>query len=199
MMSTSQRESFSLLELSFWPVSFAAVLLVAVALLAPKGHQLAIDQQTYYKNQVALIELEAQGQQFETLEQAMASDPKFRQQVAAVVFGQKQKASENAQTLSLPAELMLDPRLIGKPKSTVSAPELDPMVLKLLGLLRPWSQEPTLRGLTLITAALLLVLSFTVLRRPHPVVLGESVDGQETKPSGSWWSQLAARYRREHD
>lgn len=178
--------TFSLRSVAFWPVAFGAVMLMGIALLAPKLGQLRRDQDVYVANQVRLVQLEAQVQHIRELIVALENDPRFRAQVAHTVFGQA-ATSASAQSLRLPAELAYDIKRTPEMRLDHHAWVATTQPQWLIDKIAPWERNPRVRWMSLLGAGLVLVFAFLCLKPTGY----NAVSG-----SPGLWQQLMARYRR---
>lgn len=171
-----------LISLTFWILLFIAASLFAAVVLAPRYLSYLNLQNEYYANQVQLVSLENQVEYLREIAHSLEHDPEFRSEVARVDFDAVRPGEER---------IAVDPDL------ALDVPQWDPdkkipvtnrsWYVPMLGVL---SENQKIRSSILLTAGVILVLSFTFLHESQSRQL-ETV----TKSTRDLLGMFVSRYR----
>lgn len=170
------------ISLTFWIFLFVAALLFAAVVLSPRYLSYLKLKNEYLSNQVQLVTLENQVDYLREIAHSLEHDPEFRSEVARVDFDAVRPGEER---IAVEPDLALDvPQWNPRNKIPVSNRAwYEPM----LGVL---SENQKVRSSILLSAAVIVVLSFTFLHESQSRQL-ESV----TLSTRNLFGVLLSRYR----
>ncbi|WP_339734511.1 hypothetical protein [uncultured Gimesia sp.] len=144
-----------MISLTFWIFLFIAAILFAAVLLSPRYLSYLSLKNEYLANQVQLVSLENQVEYLREIAHSLEHDPEFRSEVARVDFDAVRPGEER---IAVHPDLALDvPQWNPGNKIPVTNRS---WYVPMLGVL---SENQKVRSSILLTAAVIVVLSFTFL------------------------------------
>ena len=183
----NEESSFGwMISLAFWVFLFFAATLFAAVVLAPRYLSYLNLQNEYLVNQVQLVSLENQVEYLREIAHSLEHDPEFRSEVARVDFDAVRPGEER---IAVDPDLALDvPQW--NPGQTIPVTNRS-WYVPMLGVL---SENQKVRASILLSAAVIVVLSFTFLHESQSSQL-ETV----TKSTRDLFSLLLSRYQISED
>lgn len=170
------------ISLLFWLCLLAAAALFAAVALSPKFLINLQLRSQFDANQIKLVTLEREAEQIQRVITAIREDKDFAAELTRMEFD---AARPDEEIIPVESALKLDPRSNSNPAAIVS---VDPWYASAV---RSLASDQNLRQTLLISAALLVVMSFAVLRPARAEQLVAGVRGGH-----SLWRSLRDRYVR---
>lgn len=170
-------------SLIFWLCLLAAAALFAAVALSPKFLIYLQLRSQFDTNQVKLVTLEQETQQIQRVITAIREDKEFAAELTRMEFD---AARPDEEIIPVESTLKLDPR--SKPKTTATLSSIDPWYATAV---RSLASDSSLRQTLLISAALLVVMSFAMLQPASAEQLVAGVRGGR-----GVWRSLRDRYVR---
>lgn len=184
-MNENQNEESGIswmISLTFWVLLFLAASLFAAVVLAPRYLSYLELRNEYLSNQMQLVTLENQVEYLKQIAHSLEHDPEFRSEVARVDFDAVRPGEER---ISVEPNLALDlPKWNPRQKIPVTSRAWYVPMLSVL------SENQKVRSSILLTAAVIVVLSFTFLHESQSQQL-ETV----TRSTRDVFALFLSRYR----
>ncbi|HTN00652.1 MAG TPA: septum formation initiator family protein [Planctomycetaceae bacterium] len=177
--STAGRAGGLAISLAFWMALVVAALLFATVNLSPRLATLLKLRDEHYANQIRLVALEKQARQLERVVEALEHDPAFAAEMARLEFDALRPGEE---VISVDRKLALDARHAATFEA--ERPATRAWYLPAVELVAT-SQD--LRNSLLLTAAVLVIVSFTWLQESTAV---------QIEAGGRALQSVWGRYRR---
>ncbi|WP_145460205.1 hypothetical protein [Gimesia panareensis] len=171
-----------MISLTFWLLLFLAASLFAAVVLSPRYLSYLELRNEYLSNQVQLVTLENQVEYLKQIAHSLEHDPEFRSEVARVDFDAVRPGEER---IAVDPDLALDlPKWNPRRKIPVTSRAWYVPMLSVL------SENQKIRSSILLTAGVIVVLSFTFLHESQSRQL-ETV----TRSTKDFLSLFLSRYR----